>query len=881
MAVKSEEKSGVYKESRLPSYIKPHHYDLNLKPNLKDFTFSGTVKIHLTCKQQVNEIILNANDLKIHNGYLEVANGPPVDLKKVIYNREGDVVVLKFEEDQLDPRLLVLHFTGILNDKMKGFYRSSFKLGNQTVNMATTQFEATDARRSFPCFDEPALKATFQVTLVYDATPVVWNGRRYPIIALSNGCVIGGSSKGNEKTTTFETTPKMSTYLLAYIIGPLEFIENVCPESRCKVRVYTTPGKVHQAKFALEVACRALDWYVDYFYIKYPLTKLDLVAIPDFASGAMENWGLVTYRETALLLDPSKSSSGTKQWIAIVVAHELAHQWFGNLVTMEWWTHLWLNEGFACFMESYCVESLYPELKVWEQFVTGTFVQALESDSLDNSHPIEVVVNKASQIDEIFDNISYNKGASIIRMLHDHIGPEKFREGLQRYLLMYSFGNAVTEDLWDCFRYHTFEPISEFMSPWTSQMGYPWLKIESEQKDSDLILKLTQNKFSANGNLQAGDEKMKWTIPLSLKSSSPHMKSMRAALNDVTHTFVLPKIDNHWVKLNVGAIGFYRCGYDSELLARLTKAIEDNALEPVDRLNVLNDCLALCQAGNLPTTQLLNLLLCFDNETEFIVWSTIDMAVGSLSKLYLDTEFSDPFKALCRQMYSKIYSKVGWTKKGDESHTESMLRCLVINRLLTSYQDEVIKKALAMFKAQMNDNQQIPADLKAIVYRAAAIHGDDEDFNNLFHIFRTEELHEEKNRAAQAICCAKSPQRLERAIEFAFSSEIRIQDVHCLAAIGSTHPAVAWKLFQERKEHFKKNYTAVSLMNTAVKCCTGSLKSEDKAQEIEKYFKKNSYPGTERTVKQCLEKIRLSAAWIGRQRSDNAVMELLLRLIKP
>lgn len=890
--VESQIKSGIYKESRLPSYVIPHHYDLKLKPNLKDFTFSGTVKISVTCDQKANEIFLNANELKIHKGHVELVDGSIVNLVNVIYNKEGDVISLKFEKDQVEPRLIVLDFTGILNDQLKGFYRSSFEMGHQTINMATTQFAATDARQSFPCFDEPALKATFRVTLVYDTTPILADGQTYVPIALSNSNVLSETSLGNEKITIFETTPKMSTYLLAFIIGPLEFIESICCKTGRKIRVYTTPGKREQGQFSLEVACKSLEFFEDYFGIKYPLTKLDLVAIPDISYGAMENWGLITYRETTLLVDPLKTSTTAKHYIALTVAHELSHQWFGNLVTMEWWTHLWLNEGFASFMQYICIDSLYPNFGVWNQFVTDSFNRAQDLDSLDNSHPIEVPVNHASEIDQIFDAISYNKGASIIRMLHDYIGDEVFRQGLQEYLKKFAYGNASTHDLWTYVEKASGKQIVDLMAGWTSQKGYPWLMVEIDENNNtkgDLVLHLKQNKFIGNGKLPAGDEKLIWNIPLSILSSSPNNDIIKDWMDKETKTIVIPKSGSDWIKLNAKSIGFYRTAYSHDLLERLNKAINDRLqtttnlkdnveLGPLDRLNVLNDCQALCQAGHLSTTGLLKLLSCFEHEFEYIVWCTIEISVNRLYGLYLDTEFSKPFNAFTRRLYSKIYATVGPTAKQGERQTDPMLRGLVMNRLIMANEPEVIKMALSLFKDQVSNEKQIPADLKPAIYKAASIHGDDQDFDQLFKIYRREDLQEEKNRVAAALGFTRDPNRLHRVIKFAFSSEVRINDLDIMIALRRSNPALAWKVFQDHEELIRKNYTAINLLTKMVEHSTHNLNTKKYADEVEQYFLKHPFLGTERIVQQSLETIRMSAEWLARQRTNASEINQLLQI---
>ena len=435
------------KTVRLPEHIIPKRYSITLHPNLNEFTFKGEEEILLKITKPTKEITLHAAELEITSAEI-IAGRKKLGSKNIAYNEKAETVTISFDKiiSKGDAKLK-LKFTGILNDKMRGFYRSKYEIGGKHHHMAVTQFESTDARRAIPSFDEPAKKAIFDVKLIVPAD--------HTAISNTIESEIAEHSEGY-KIITFEPTPKMSTYLLAFVVGKFEFIETHSTRSArsgqaqtdIKIRVFTTPGKKHQAEFALKTAKDCLEFYEKYFGIDYPLPALDLIAIPDFASGAMENWGAVTYRETALLVDEELTSTANKQWVALVIAHELAHMWFGNLVTMEWWTHLWLNEGFASYIEYLAVDHIFPDWHIWTQFVYMDHAKALELDGLANTHPIEVEVHHPSEISEIFDAVSYSKGASIIRMLAEYVGENNFRKGLQHYLRKHQYSNAKTLDLW-------------------------------------------------------------------------------------------------------------------------------------------------------------------------------------------------------------------------------------------------------------------------------------------------------------------------------------------------------------------------------------------------------------------------------------------------
>ncbi|CAH2040953.1 unnamed protein product [Thlaspi arvense] len=423
-------------QPRLPKFAAPRRYDIKLKPDLVTCKFSGAVEISVDVVAETKFIVFNAADLAIDSSsvrFTDQTGSKVLKALEVELFEDDEIVVVEFPEN-LSPGIGVLcvAFEGTLNDKMKGFYRSTYEHNGEKKNMAVTQFEPADARRCFPCWDEPACKATFKITLEVPAE----------LVALSNMPVFDEKVDGSIRTVCYQESPIMSTYLVAVVIGLFDYVEDHTPDG-IKVRVYCQVGKASQGKFALDVAVKTLELYKKYFEVPYSLPKLDMVAIPDFAAGAMENYGLVTYRETALLYDDKHSAAANKQRVATVVAHELAHQWFGNLVTMEWWTHLWLNEGFATWVE----------------------------------------INHAAEIDEIFDAISYRKGASVIRMLQSYLGPECFQRALASYIKKYACSNAKTEDLWAVLEEESGQPVTKIMNSWTKQKGYPVVSVKVNDKE--------------------------------------------------------------------------------------------------------------------------------------------------------------------------------------------------------------------------------------------------------------------------------------------------------------------------------------------------------------------------------------------------------------
>lgn len=850
-----------FTEIRLPTTCKPSCYSVTLEPDLKAFTFKGQVGIDVEVTQSLDQIVLNAAALNFRSASY-VASGETFEVSQVISSDQTETAVLKFDKPlKAGTGKLNIAFDGTLNDKMKGFYRSKYvTTEGEERYAAVTQFEPTDARRAFPCWDEPAAKAKFDITLVVDVDRV----------ALSNMNVIEEKTNDDgKKVVKFATTPIMSTYLVACVVGEFDHVEGVCKNR--PVKVFTQLAKKELGQFALDVAIKSILYYEQYFEVPYPLPKMDLIAIPDFSAGAMENWGLVTYRETCLLVDPKNTSTQAKQYIALVVAHEIAHQWFGNLVTMEWWTHLWLNEGFASFMEFLCVDHVFPEYDIWTQFVTDSYSKALELDALHNSHPIEVPVNHPSEIDAIFDDISYNKGASVIRMLHNYISDECFRSGMKAYLTKFAYSNASTEDLWEALEAASSKPVSKVMSQWTKQKGFPWLSVTCKTEGTSTVVKVNQNKFASDGKITPEESNLTWMIPLAVTTgASPSETAKEILLEKASDEIKLEDVDDNWVKFNPGTIGLYRTAYPEEMMTKLRPAISKKTLPPLDRFGIQSDFFALCQAGNVSTVELLKLLNAFSGENNYTVWSSIDNCLSRLNILFSHTDYQELFHSYGRKLYNEIFQKLTWTPPQNESHTDALTRALVIGRLVSFGDQAVIAKAKKLFADHLSKTSLIPADLRSAVYRAVAAYGDDEMFESIFKIYRESDLHEEKNRAARALGYSKDKARIKRVIDFAMSNEVRDQDkVFVIISVAMTTEGrdAAWDLFRTRTNDLKERYSGGWLMLRLIKYSTENFASEEKALEVLKFFTDNQFPGADRTVQQSVETIRLNADWLKRDSS--------------
>ena len=854
---------------RLPKNVVPTHYAITIEPDLTEFVFRGRQVVNLEIKEDTDKIVLNSLSLNISQASFSYNSERVVPVKSIEYNEGDEQLTLVFPSflTKGSSGYLNISFSGVLADNLQGFYRSKYASveGQPSRYAAVTQFEPTYARRAFPSWDEPAIKATFEITLVVPADQ----------IALSNMPVVSEEMGLNgKKTVRFDVTPKMSTYLVAFIVGQFDFVEKMTSDGRVKVRVYTPVGKRDQGKFALDVAAKALMFYTEYFNISYPLPKMDLIALADFGAGAMENWGLVTYRETNLLYDPKQTSTTSKQLIAVVVTHELAHQWFGNLVTMEWWTHLWLNEGFAFFMDNYCVDVLFPEFNMWHQFVPDIFSQVLSLDALNNTHPVEVPVKSPGEIDEIFDAISYQKGASLLRMLYSTLGREVMRKGLSFYLNQFKYSNAETQDLWEALQKvtETRRSIREFMERFTKQKGFPLISVYEEQSESQLrTLHVTQQKFSTNGQTPESGNNSLWFVPLVI-ANTPINRTIEVWLEKNQTDVQIKGINSStWLVLNHEAIGYYRVQYSREMLQRFLPAIQSKTMIALDRLNIQDDLFALAQAGRNSTVEFLKLLGAFKNEDDFSVWKSISSSLARLSQLLSHTDFQDEFQAWGRKLLLPTYHRLGWEERNEETYNDKRLRYVVLVQLASFNDSEVAAEARRRFEGHVNGSFPIHPDLRSVVYSSVARNADEETFKTFFTLYKNASTQEERTRLTEGMASVPSTSMLQRVLEFAMSKEVRSQDtqtVICSVAMNGNARDLAWTFFQKNSQTFKKRYGTTRLMARLVKCVTENFASEAKAREIESFFEKNKFPGTERSVQQSLENIRLNQQWLERDAED-------------
>ncbi|KAL0330466.1 UNVERIFIED_CONTAM: Aminopeptidase M1 [Sesamum radiatum] len=850
MAEQKQKHSQFRGQPRLPKFAVPKRYDLKLKPDLTAFKFAGAVQISVDVVSDTKFLVLNAANSPLNlipfpsrliislfsfiYDHLDPMEETERELESLMFDffirpflvlesveielyEEDEIVVVEFKESlPIGTGVLNMEFEGTLNDRMKGFYRSTYEHNGQKKTMAVTQFEPADARRCFPCWDEPACKATFKITLEVPSE----------LVALSNMPVIEEKLNGDLKTVYYQESPIMSTYLVAVVVGLFDYVEDRTPDGII-VRVYCQVGKASQGKFALDVAVKTLGLYKDYFAVPYSLPKLDMIAIPDFAAGAMENYGLVTYRETALLYDDKHSAAANKQRVAVVVAHELAHQWFGNLVTMEWWTHLWLNEGFATWVSYLAVDSLFPDWKIWTQFLDES-TEGLRLDGLAESHPIEVDINHAGEIDEIFDAISYRKGASVIRMLQSYLGAECFQRALASYIKRHACSNAKTEDLWSVLQEESGEPVNKLMNSWTKQKGYPVVSVKVE----DQSLEFEQSQFLLSGSTGEGQ----WIVPITLCIGS----------YDARKSFLLQ-----------------------------TKRI-------------LDDYYSLSMACQESLTSLLALMGAYREELEYTVLSNLISIAYKVARIVADAapELLDNVKLFFINLFQHSAERLGWDPKQGESHLDAMLRGELLTALASFGHEMTINEANRRFCIFLDDRNTpvLPPDLRRAVYVAVMQNvnkSNRSSYDSLLRVYRETDLSQEKTRILGSLCSCRDPEIIHEFLNFLLSSEVRSQDAVFGLSVSRDARETAWNWLKVNWDQICKTYGAGFLITRFISAIVSPFSSYEKAEEVEQFFASRMKPYIARTLKQSIERVHINAAWVKSIRNEkhlaDAVTELAFR----
>ncbi|CAM9024098.1 unnamed protein product [Wickerhamomyces anomalus] len=841
----------------LPTNVKPIKYDLTFDPNFETFKFDGNAKIDLDVLEESNTITLHTLDIEIHS--TKVGEIKPIDTK---FDEAKQSVTFTFKDNfTKDSKITIdIDFTGVLNNNMAGFYKSSYKENGETKYLATTQMEPTDCRRAFPSFDEPALKAIFDITLVCDNH----------LTALSNMDVKEVKQLDNgRKATIFNTTPLMSTYLVAFIVGELKYVES--NDFRVPVRCYASPGLEKQCQYSADLTAKTLAFFEKAFDIKYPLPKLDNVAIADFSAGAMENFGLVTYRVAELVYDEENSTLATKQRISEVVQHELAHQWFGNLVTMEWWEGLWLNEGFATWMSWYSCNEFYPDWKVWESYVSDSLQQALNLDALRSSHPVEVTVKRADEINQIFDAISYAKGSSLLKMISGWLGEDVFIKGVSNYLKKHQFGNTQTEDLWEALSEASGKDVVKVMGIWTQKTGYPIISVEEDAENG--TIKVKQNRYLSTGDVKPEEDEVIFPVFLALRTQDGIDKSV--VLDTREKTLKLEKgLD--FYKLNGDQFGYYRTSYPPERWTKLGKAGSEGLLSVEDRTGLVADAGALATSGYQSTSNLLSLVHSWKNETNYVVWTEIITRVAAVKNAWIfeDQVVTDALKQFSQSLVAPKIHSLGWEFKKSDSFKDQNLKTVLYGSASASGDEIITKHSLEIFKKYVEgDKKAIHPNIKPSVFATVARNGSTKEYEQILDIYNNPISPDEKIMALRTLGRFEEPELIQRTLGLLFDENtIKNQDIYVPMQGLRTHKAgieALWKWVQLNWDDIIKVLPpGFSLLGSVVKISTSAFSSDEKIEEIQKFFATKDTKGFDQGLAQSLDTIRSKSQWIKRDSED-------------
>jgi aminopeptidase N/puromycin-sensitive aminopeptidase len=822
---------------RLPEVAVPENYKLMFTPDLEKATFEGDETITIRVTKPTSEITLNAADITFTE--VSITSGASTQKAKVTPEKDKEMVVLTVEKPlAAGPASIHITYTGILNDEMRGFYLGKDDQGRK---YAATQFEATDARRAFPSFDEPAYKATFDITVVADKGQVAISNQKI---------VLDAPGPGDKHTVRFATTAKLSSYLAAVVVGNFEYIEGEA--DGIPIRVYNAPGKKEMGRFALETAEHVLSYYDKYFNIKYPYEKLDLVGIPDFSAGAMENAGCITFREVLLQIDEKQGSLERKKEIASVIAHEMAHQWFGDLVTMQWWDDIWLNEGFATWMSSKPLEAWKPEWKFNLDDVSDTG-DTLNTDSLANTRPIHQAAETPGQILELFDGIAYGKAASVLRMLESYLGEETFRAGVNAYIQQHQYSNATAEDFWGAQAKTSKKPVDRIMPTFVKQAGVPIINVKSQCSGASTTVTLDQHRYYYDREkFQAPNDEV-WQVPMCLKASSGAEKC--ELLTKKQENFTLSGCST-WVLGNAGAAGYYRVGYEPEAVRTLANDAESK-LSPAERIALQTDIWASVGVGREPVGDYLALAQGLASDQSGAVIEDVLGRLNYIGQYLVSDSDRDAYRVWLRQYLGPILKNVGREVKPGESDERRTLRAHLFNALGYDARDpNVLAEARKLAEQALDNPASVDHDLARSVVRLAALNGDQAFYDKLLATLKNAKSPEEYYMALFALPRFDDPKMLQQTLNYAISPEVRSQDALGLIDDIMRNPAgekLAWDFVLSHWDAVQKvggPFASAEVVRAAGSFCDAGMRDQ-----VTDFYSAHKIEAAERTYRQSIERI--------------------------
>ncbi|XP_070545825.1 aminopeptidase N-like isoform X2 [Ptychodera flava] len=876
---------------RVQSNVEPLHYSVHLKVYLdeddgdKRFTFDGVSFAEFSFTEDTKTVKIHFNKLDIDDSKVKMTRadtGADVEIESRSKEEEYQFYVVTTRQNMIKgvTYRLYFEFVGYLEDDLAGFYRSSYRTSSgETRWLATTQFQATDARKAFPCFDEPALKATFDIILEHRNV----HGRH----AISNMPidVTESSTDGDGKVwnkVTFEKTVRMSTYLLAFLVSDLEcHRRRACRDDKCEISVCAREEMSHTVDYALNVTYKIINHFEDYFDILYPLPKQDQAAVPDFAAGAMENWGLILYRETAMLYDPDVSSATNKQRVAVVISHELAHQWFGNLMSPAWWDDLWLNEGFASYVEYLGVDHAEPDWRMKDQFVNEDLHNVFELDGLGSSHPILVPVNRPEEINEIFDAISYGKGASIIRMMNYILGEETFREGLTLFLNEQSYKAATSDDLWDALTRADMgkkdTDVKKVMDTWTLQMGYPVVTIK---RTSTTTATAEQKHFlidpDAKVETKYGDKGYKWYVKLDYvygsSMTTPKEIMMDPEVNDGAVELDLSGSNgNEWILANIDQYGYYRVNYEGDNWVKLIQQLnsDHSVFGVINRAGLIDDAFNLARSGDTSQVTAFEITKYMVDEEDFLPWDAFLHVIVYIRDMLSRTGAFGSLEDYMLKQLTKIYAELTWDDSEDD-HIKHFHRANVLGAACRYGHQPCIDEAKQQFKQWMDNPSvnNISPNLKPVVYCNGVRYGGVEEWDFMWGRYQVESDSGEKSRLQSAMSCSNEPWILSRYMEYALDGDkIKKQDAsYTLRYVAANYVgrALAWDFFRAKYDTLFDMYKgSLFTWSRLLAGMTNQLNTEFGLQQLIEFGEDHPNLGSAaRAYEQAIEGTKANIKWM-------------------
>jgi aminopeptidase N len=821
---------------RLPHEAVPENYKLVFTPNLEKATFDGDDTISIRILKPTSQITLNAVDINFHD--VAINSNGTTQKAVVTPEKENEMVVLAVEKPlSAGPATIHITYTGILNNEMRGFYIGKDDEGRK---YAATQFESTDARRAFPCFDEPAYKATFDITAIAPRGDV----------AISNGKVVSDTpGPGDVHRVKFATSPKMSSYLAALVVGDFEYIEG--QTDGIPIRVWATPGKKEMGQFALDTAQHVLSYYNNYFTIKYPYGKLDLVALPDFSAGAMENTACITFREVLLLINQKHGSIAMRKEIASVIAHEMAHQWFGDLVTMEWWNDIWLNEGFATWMSSKPVEQWKPEWQFNLDDVTDAD-RTMNTDSLASTRPIEQPANTPAQIESLFDSIAYGKAAAVLRMIEAYLGEQTFRAGVNAYIQAHEYANATAKDFWDAQTSTSKKPVDHIMPTFVDQPGVPIVDLKMQCSNSSTSVSMDQRRYySDRRDFEAPNDEL-WEIPLCMKSSDG---SQKCELLKRQATATLPGCAS-WVLGNAEAMGYYRVGYQPEAIRALAGAAESQ-LSPAEQIELQSNVWASVRVGREPVGDFLLVAEGLHDNRNRAVMQDLLERVDYIGRYLVTDADRDSYRAWLRSYLTPIMNAVGWEPKTGESDEQEALRARLLVALgYDAHDSKALQEARKIADEALQNPASVGSELAISAFRVAASNGDAAFYDKVMPALKTAKSPEQYYMYLFTLARFSDPKLLEQTLDYAISSAVRSQDSLRLIAVVMSDPAgekLAWDFVQSHWNEVQKQggpFASAEIVGATRSFCSPQMRDE-----VASFYDTHKIEGAERTFHQSVEHI--------------------------